>query len=92
MCEDGVPQEGHGAIGDVVRRVSVISKATSTSSTWTSGRSGKMSIEGLWVLKNGKEKEKMFNFLVYHILDQRACVRTIKWRDILSHLFGAVQK
>ena len=24
----------------------------------------------------------MFNFLVYHILDQRGCVRTITWRSV----------
>ena len=27
--------------------------------------------------KMGGENEKMFNFLVYHILDQQGCVRTI---------------
>jgi hypothetical protein len=32
-------------------------------------------------------KEKMFNVSVYHILDQRGCVRTIKRRSIIAHLF-----
>src|SRR6266487_4530702 len=30
-----------------------------------------------------RENEKMFNFLVYHIRDQRGCVRTNRWRDFL---------
>src|SRR5260370_5430882 len=46
-----------------MRDPSLISQATSTSSTWTSGRSGKMSIEGLWVLKNGRGKRKTVQFL-----------------------------
>jgi hypothetical protein len=58
MCEEGVPQEGQGAVGDVVLRVNVISKATSTSSTWTSGRSGKMIIESLEVLKRERKMKK----------------------------------
>jgi len=51
MREDAVPHEGQGAVGDVVRRVRAISKATSTPSTWTLGRSGKMIIGYLWVLE-----------------------------------------
>ncbi len=42
--------EGQEAVGDVVRRIRVISSATSTPSTSTLGRSGKMIIGCLWVL------------------------------------------
>jgi len=30
------------------------------------------------------ENEKMFNSLLYHILDQRGCVRTILWKRKFS--------
>src|SRR6266700_1705189 len=56
--EDTVPHEGQGAVGDVVRRVRVISSATSTPSTSTSGRSGKMIMECLWVLEKTRQKRK----------------------------------
>ena len=59
--EDAVPQEGQEDVGEVVRRVSVISKATSTPSTSTVGRSGKMSRGYLEVLENARKREKMFN-------------------------------
>src|SRR6266571_7128461 len=77
ICEDWVPHEGQEAVGDVVRRVRVISSATSTPSTWTSGRSRKMIIGCGWSFENASTCEKMFNFLVYHICFQQGCVRTI---------------
>src|SRR5712671_1380482 len=73
MREDTVPHEGQEAVGDVVRRVRVISSATSTSSTSISGRSGKMIIRSLSILEKVKQ-EKMFNLSVYHISDQQTCV------------------
>ena len=54
---DAVPHEGHKAVGDTVRRVSVISSATSTSSTSIVGRSGKMII-GFRLFLNNKAKVK----------------------------------
>src|SRR5437870_1030338 len=75
MREDAVPHEGQEAVGNVVRRVSVISSATSTSSTSISGRSGKMIIGFLSILEKVKQ-EKMFNLLVYHKCDQQSCVTT----------------
>src|SRR6266704_6581338 len=82
--EDAVPHEGQEAVGDVVRRVRLISSATSTSSTWISGRSRKMIIRGLGVLEKVSESEKMFNFLVYHILYQQGCVTAIT-SPLLTH-------
>src|SRR2546421_2171424 len=76
MCADWVPHEGQEAVGDVVRKVRVISKATSTPSTWTSGRSRKMIIGFGWSLEKNSECEKMFNFPVYHISFQQGCVRS----------------
>src|SRR6266702_8294936 len=76
MCEDWVPHKGQEAVGEVVRRVRVISSATSTPSTWTSGRSRKMIIGCGWSFENASTCEKMFNFLVYHICFQQGCVRT----------------
>src|SRR5712692_7155148 len=76
ICEDWVPHEGQEAVGDMVRRVRVISSATSTPSTWTSGRSRKMIIEFGWSLEKACKSEKMFNFLVYHIWFQQGCVTT----------------
>src|SRR5215469_18704619 len=73
--EDAVPQEGQEAAGEVVRRVSVISKATSTSSTWTSGRSGMMINGYLSVLENALQKRKNVQLPVYHKGDQQRCVR-----------------
>ena len=49
--EDVVPHEGQEAVGDVVRRVSVIAEATSTSSTSTPGSSGMIIIGYLLVLE-----------------------------------------
>jgi len=76
MCEDWVPHEGQDAMGDVVCKVRVISSATSTPSTWTSGRSRKMIIGFSWFLEKVSIYEKMFNFLVYHICLQQGCVTT----------------
>ena len=56
--EDADPHAGQEAVGDVVRRVSVISKVTPTSSTWTSGRSGIMLIGSLSVPENALQKRK----------------------------------
>src|SRR2546421_10581511 len=89
MCADWVPHEGQEAVGDVVRKVRVISKATSTPSTWTSGRSRKMIIGFGWSLEKNSECEKMFNFPVYHISFQQGCVRSrlcvlLKWRQKLT--------
>src|SRR5438876_4368832 len=83
MREDAVPHEGQEAVGNVVRRVSVISSATSTSSTSISGRSGKMIIGFLSILEKVKQ-EKMFNLSVYHISDQQSCVTT-KNSPLLTH-------
>jgi hypothetical protein len=77
ICEDWVPHEGQDAIGEVVRRVRVISSAASTPSIWTSGRSRKMIIGFGWFLEKVSICEKMFNFLVYHICFQQGCVRTL---------------
>src|SRR5438067_12009430 len=77
MCEDGVPQEGQEAVGNVVRRVNVISKATSTPSTWNSGSSGIMIIGWVGSLKKFCKSEKMFNFSLYHFFDQQGCVRSV---------------
>jgi len=79
MREDAVPHEGQDAVGDVVRRVSVISSATSTPSTWTLGRSRKMIIGCLLVLEKVGKSEKMFNLSLYHIADQQGCVRVKLW-------------
>src|SRR2546421_10938346 len=79
MCEDCVPHEGQDAIGDVVRRVRVISSAPSTPSIWTSGRSRKMIIGFGWSLEKVSIGEKMFNFPVYHIYFQQGCVRSTLW-------------
>src|SRR5260370_1209730 len=79
MREDTVPHEGQEAVGDVVRRVRMISSATSTPSTWTLERSGKMIIGCLLVLEKVGKSEKMFNLLLYHRADQQGCV-TIKNR------------
>lgn len=51
MRDDVVPQEGQEAVGNVVHKVSVISSAPSTPSTFTSGRSGNMIIRCLLVLE-----------------------------------------
>src|SRR5436305_10353688 len=75
--EDADPQAGQEAVGDVVRRVSVISKATSTSSTWTSGRSGIMIIGSLSVPENALQKRKNVQLSVYHKGGQQTCVRSI---------------
>lgn len=60
--EDAVPHEGQEAVGDVVRRVSVIAEATSTSSTWTRG---KFWNNDHWIFFGPQKKlfkiEKMFN-------------------------------
>src|SRR2546422_7976702 len=56
--EDTVPHEGQGAVGDVVRKVRVISSAISTPSTSTVGRSGKMIMGCLWVLEKAMQKRK----------------------------------
>src|SRR5437870_2251131 len=87
MREDAVPHEGQEAVGNVVRRVSVISSATSTSSTSISGRSGKMIIGFLSILEKVKQ-EKMFNLLVYHKCDRQSCVTTIT-SPLLTHNFGS---
>jgi hypothetical protein len=79
MREDAVPQEGQNAVGEVVRRVNMISSATSTLSIWTLGRSGKMIVGCLLVLKKVETSEKMFNLLLYHICDQQGCVRVKIW-------------
>src|SRR5438128_6807617 len=79
ICEDWVPHKGQEAVGDVVRRVRVISSALSTPSTWTSGRSRKMIIGFGWFLEKAYKCEKMFNSLVYHICFQQGCVRTNLW-------------
>ncbi len=79
MREEAVPQEGQEAVRDVVRRVRVISSATSTPSTWTLGRSGKMIIGYLWILEKPCKSEKMFNLSVYHMGDQQSCVRFNYW-------------
>src|SRR5438132_12296647 len=86
--EDAVPQEGQEAVGDVVRRMSVISKATSTSSTWTSGRSGMMIIGYRSVLENALQKRKIVQLPVYHKGDQQSCVRLCESfpRNRCSHL------
>src|SRR5258708_34810730 len=80
MREDTVPHEGQEAVGDVVRRVRMISSATSTPSTWTLERSGKMIIGCLLVLEKVGKSEKMFNLLLYHRADQQGCV-TINLRS-----------
>src|SRR5579872_4440625 len=80
--EDADPQAGQEAVGDVVRRVSVISKATSTSSTWTSGRSGIMIIGSLSVPENALQKRKNVQLSVYHRGGQQTCVRSINWHGI----------
>jgi hypothetical protein len=77
MREDIVPQEGQEAVGDVVRRVSVTSSATSPPSPSTSGRSRNMSIGCLSILEEVRKSEKMFTFFVYHILDQQGCVTIV---------------
>src|SRR5260221_3828297 len=77
MREDTVPHEGQEAVGDVVRRVRMISSATSTPSTWTLERSGKMIIRCLLVLEKVGKSEKMFNLLLYHRADQQGCVTII---------------
>jgi len=66
-------------VGEVVRKVRVISSTTSTPSTSIWGRSGKMIIGWVGSSKKFFKREKMFNFSVYHILDQQGCVTTIKW-------------
>jgi hypothetical protein len=58
MREDTVPQEGQEAVGDVVRRESRISSATSTSSTSISARSGKMIREFNVCLEEGENEKK----------------------------------
>jgi len=73
--EDAVPHKGQDAVEDVVRRVKMISSATSTPSTWTLGRSRKMIIGCLLVLEQVGKSEKMFNLLLYYIADQQGCVR-----------------
>jgi hypothetical protein len=72
-----VPHEGQAAVGDVVRRESRISSATSPPSTSIWGRSRKMIIGSLSILEEVSKSEKMFNFLVYHVLDQQGCVTTM---------------
>src|SRR6266699_1008716 len=84
ICEDAVPHEGQEAVGDVVRKVRVISSATSTPSPSILGRSGKMIIGWVGSSKKLFKREKMFNFSVYHILDQQGCVTTIT-SPVLTH-------
>src|SRR5450755_2813545 len=79
MREDAVPHEGQEAVGDVVRRFRVISSATSTPSTWNSGRSRKMIIGFDGFLEKASTCEKMFNSSVYHISYQQTCVSSKKW-------------
>src|SRR4051794_7800904 len=68
MREDAVPHEGQEEVSDVVRRVSVIAEATSTSSTWTSGSSGMMIIGYLLVLEKAllKQKNVQLDILPHH--------------------------
>src|SRR6266516_3111187 len=71
---DRVPQLGHEAVGDIARSVSVISSATLICSMSTETWSGKIIMGGIGYLKKGKSG-KIVQPLVYHILDQRGCVR-----------------
>ncbi len=66
MCEDWTPHEGQEAVGEVVCSVSVISQATSTSSTWISGKSGMMIIGYVLVPQKANKNENLFNPLLYH--------------------------
>src|SRR2546430_12184359 len=58
MREETVPHEGQGAAGEDVRKVRGICSATSTPSTSTLGRSGKMIMGCLWVLEKAMQKRK----------------------------------
>src|SRR5258707_15862920 len=75
--EDADPHAGQEAVGDVECRDSVISKATSTSSTSTSGRSGIMIIGSLLVPENALQKRKNVQLYLYYNGDQQMCVRTV---------------
>src|SRR5260221_5723927 len=91
MREDTVPHEGQEAVGDVVRRVRMISSATSTPSTWTLERSGKMIIRCLLVLEKVGKSEKMFNLLLYHRADQQGCVTINVWPLCATRLAAVIK-
>jgi hypothetical protein len=66
MCEDAVPQEGQEALEDIVRRVNVISSATSTPSTSIGGRSGKMIIRCFSILEKVSKRKNVQALSIPH--------------------------